>query len=143
MPDQTTEQRLLALETGLATVATLVDDLVNEIAAQIQAQTDFQTSLQATLGPLIRQIQAENGLLQRASTTEATLHSVQTRLTDLESFDAHQKRGPSTADLANQVADLKLTLQRLQTADKYALTREKLGRLMLANNLITNEELPE
>lgn len=143
MSDQTPDQRLTALETALGTLETLLEDLATDLEALKQAQTTFQTALQATLGPLIRQIQGENGLAARQTASEAALHAHNARLEDLESFDTQQKRGPSTTDLANELADLRLTLQRLQTADKYALTREKLGRLMVAHNLISDEELQE
>jgi uncharacterized coiled-coil protein SlyX len=143
MSDLSTEQRLNALEIELAQQKALIADLADEVSATKQAFHAFKADLQITLGPLIRQVQAENGLLMRASTIEAHIHAILARLADLEGFDAQQKRGPSPSDLSNQLADLRLTLSRLQTADKYALTREKLGRLMVANNIVTPEELEQ
>lgn len=141
MSDQNLEQRLTALETDVGHLKAAIIDVFDNLDAAKTALATFQTALQATLGPLILQIQGESGLANRMTALEATQYAQATQLADLQSFDTQQKRGPSTLDLANQLADLSLQLNRLQNADRYALTREKLGRLMVAHNLVSADEL--
>lgn len=143
MSEDTSTQRLTDLEDALDAVMLLVSGVRDDLGAQKDAFSGFRTELQATIGPLMRQIQGESGILERLTRLEAQQYALMSQISDLQSFDAQQKRGPSTFDLANQVADLSRSLARLQNADRYALTRESLGRLMVAHNLVSPSELQE
>lgn len=143
MSDLTPEQRLDALELKVSEQEALIVSLEDVLHAHKQAFFAFRTDLQLTLGTLIRQIQGESGLISRTTALEAQQYALSAQVSDLQSFDAQQKRGPSTFDLANQIADLTISLARLQNTDRYTLTREKLGRLMIAHNLVSHEELAQ
>lgn len=143
MSSKTPEERLDVLETKLSELEALIVSLEDVLCAHKHAYFTFQTDLQLTIGMLIRQVQGESGLINRTTTLEAQQYALNTQVSELQSFDTQQKRGPSTIDLANQLADLARSLERLQNADRYSLTREKLGRLMVAHNLVSHEELAQ
>ena len=112
--------------------------------AQIRAHEAFKAELTATFGPILRDMQGETGLKSRQTAIEAQVYALKTRFDDLEASTTTSAALKEALFLAqNEIADLKLQLQRQQTAEKYALTREKLGRLMLSQNIITATELEE
>jgi hypothetical protein len=101
----------------------------------------YQEAIQATLGPLLRDVGGPNGLKERQTRLEAAMAGLQARTESLKAMEKARQTGPTTLELANRIADLALKVARMDAADRYALTREKLGRLMLAHGLISEEEM--
>lgn len=135
------EERLSALEARLDVLHTQFSAIEDRLTDAKAAHLAFKDAIQATLGPIIRDITSPDGLLNRQARLEAGLAAFHATIDDLKAFDAKQKSGPLTIDLANDLADIRLALARRDRADKYTLTRETLGRLMVSHNLVSPEEL--
>jgi hypothetical protein len=97
------------------------------------SRDSLQVSLESTVGRLIRAIEGPSGVLTRLSAIEDRLAAAESAIIHLMSDETAAKGTVSPADLANEVADLRLKLSQLLNADKYTLTREGLGRLLVAH----------
>lgn len=95
-----------------------------------------QPDVSALLGRLLLAIEGPSGLLNRMKAVENRCTALEGLTDQLADAIIARESDKSTVDLVNELADLRLQIAKLANADKYTLTREGLGRLMLAHGLV-------